>query len=196
MRVGTRANDVQSNSWVNVVSHGATSGAGTVPVSDGKIRILEIGHYSCPQCVTALGPLQRLHERFPDMQVIYATSTEGFWANRIIEPSVEAERLAQYYTEKLKVTFPIAIWQAPLKKNDDGGMTPDGEGPNFANYPMAGKPNIYIIDGKGRIRRVYIEAIDREREAGMASVIEFLQKEAGQTQASTTATAAAPTATP
>jgi hypothetical protein len=185
MRIGTRADDVQSNAWVNVAGPGKISGSHTRPMADGRIRILEIGHYSCPQCVTALGALQRIQDRYPGIQVVYATSTEGSWANRIIEPAVEVTRLTEYYTQKLNVTFPIAIWQAALKRTDDGGMLPEGEGPNFANYPMAGKPNIYIVDGKGRIRRVYIEAITREREAQIATVIEFLQKEAEQAVSST-----------
>jgi len=177
-RVGTKAQDIVSNAWVNYPKAGQISGADTMSLSDGKIHVLELGHYNCPQCIASLPALRNLQVQFPDIQVVYATATEGTWGNRLIEPDTEAANLTQFYTGKLNINFPIALWKAAKAENEDGGVTPENSGPNFANYPLAGKPNVYIIDGRGIIRRVYIEEITTAREHQIASLITFLTKEA------------------
>lgn len=176
-RVGTSAQDVVGNFWVNLTAPKAIAGDHTMSMSDGTIHVLEMGHYTCGQCIEALGTLQRLHDHFQAIRVVYATATEGSWANRLVEPSVEAQQLAVFYTDKLKVTFPISIWNGPLRPTDDGGMLPENSGPNFEHYPMAFKPNIYIIDGRGIIRRVLVGTITRDREVQMARLIAFLMRE-------------------
>jgi hypothetical protein len=42
---------------------------------------------------------------------------------------------------------------------------------------MSGKPNIYVIDGRGIIRRIFVGAVTRTREAQIGKLVEFLRKE-------------------
>jgi len=97
---------------------------------------------------------------------------------RLVEPAEEAAQLTAFYTHTIKVRFPISLWQGKKVPTDDGGMAPANAGPNFANYPIYGTPNIYVIDGKGRIRRIYVEGITPAHEAELATLITFLHKEA------------------
>jgi len=178
MRIGTRGDDIVGNYWVNMPNRTVNSGPLTVPVADGKIHIVDIGTYTCPGCRTAMVALQRIQDRFPSIQVVTVTWTIGYWANRLVEPEVEAERLKAHYTERLKIHYPISIWMGEKKPNVDGGITPEDEGPNVKNYPLEGKPNIYVIDGKGIIRRLYV-GLTRDDEAQLAQLLVFLQREAG-----------------
>jgi hypothetical protein len=47
---------------------------------------------------------------------------------------------------------------------------------NPDNYPQSSKPTFYILDGKGRIRRV-IGGYTRNLEENIAAIIEFLQRD-------------------
>jgi len=176
-RIGTPAQPIEGNCWVNLLAPGAGSGAHTIPVADGTIRILEMGHYNCGQCIAALQPLQRIQDQYPRSQVIYATATEGSWSNRVVEPDEEVPHLVEFYTQKLKIRFPISIWKEPLSPTEDGGRLPKSSGPNFDHYPLAFKPNIYVIDGRGIIRGVFIGVITPAREAQMATLVGLLDHE-------------------
>jgi thiol-disulfide isomerase/thioredoxin len=171
MRIGTTAHDIVGPTWVNL-----PGGPSVLSVRDGRIHVFELGHYSCPPCQQAMVTLQRVQDKFPDIRVVNATATEGTWGYRLVSPDTEVVKLAAYYTEQLKIRFPITIWPGPLRSSEDGGMLPESDGPNFENYPMAGKPNIYVIDGRGIIRRVFVGALTREREAQLVRLIEFLRR--------------------
>jgi len=176
-RIGTPAQPVEGNFWVNLSAPGSVSGPHTIPVADGTIRILEMGHYNCGQCIAALGPLQRIQDQYPRSQVLYATATEGSWSNRVVEPDEEVPHLVEFYTQKLKIRFPISIWKEPLAPTEDGGRLPKTSGPNFDHYPLAFKPNIYVIDGRGIIRGVFIGVITPAREAQMTALVGLLEHE-------------------
>jgi hypothetical protein len=188
MRVGTPAQAIEGNYWVNL----PRSDPFTMSVTDGTIHVLEVGHYSCGPCIAALGTLQRLQDRFPTARMVYATTTEGSWGYRLAEPAEETPHLVEFYTKQLKLRFPISIWQGPLQRNVDGGMTPDPSGgPNFTHYQLVSKPTIYVIDGRGIIRRVFVGGITPDREAQLATLITFLQREAATPSTASTPSAPA-----
>jgi hypothetical protein len=177
-----------SNYWVNR----PTTDSAVVPVTDGKIRLLEIFSYGCDGCVAALHGLQRIQGRFPTtVEAVATTFTMGVWANRFVSPDEEARRLHDYFVNNLKVSFPIAIWKWPKVQHEDGGYrlanndAPGGSlwgSPNMLHYPLIVKPTIYLLDGHGRIRRIFMGG-SREIEAQMLQAVEFLHREAQEHQA-------------
>jgi len=176
-RVGQRAPNLLGNYWVNVPSTGATRGVDSMVVTDGTLRVVELGDLGCGPCIASLPAMQRLQDRFPAMRSVFLTATMGAWSNRLVEPDVEAEKLRETYTQSLKVRFPISIWKGEKVRTEDGGFAPKNEGPNFANYPLLGTPTFYVIDGHGRIRRVIFGQLTPDRETQLASLIDFLSKE-------------------
>jgi hypothetical protein len=178
-RIGTKAQDIQGNYWVNLTKPGAGGiGAHAMRVAAGKITIMEVGSFTCPGCVTSLSALQRLQRRFPMIQTAFATWTLGSWSNRLVETTEEAEKLKEQFTQRNKITdVPISIWTCKKVVQEDDGLLPESAGPNLANYPMSGKPNFYVIDGKGVIRLVHLSGLDRDTETQFARTVEFLLKE-------------------
>jgi hypothetical protein len=176
-----------SNYWVNR----STTDSAVVPVNDGKIRLLEIFSYGCDGCVAALHGLQRIQARFPTtVQAVATAFTMGVWANRFVNPDEETRRLQDYFVNNLKVTFPIAIWKWPKVLHEDGGYRMADNvvsgsisyadiwaTPNGVHYPLISKPTTYLLDGHGRIRRIFLGG-SREIEAQMLAAVEFLHREA------------------
>jgi hypothetical protein len=174
--LGRLGEPLVSNYWVNR----PTTDSAIIPVNDGKIRLLENLSYGCDGCVAALHSLQRIQARFPStVQVIATTFTFGVWANRFVDPDEEAQRLQNYFVNDLKVTFPIAIWKWPKHPEGGDAYKPDGmwETPNGIHYPEFAKPTTYLIDGNGRIRRIFVGS-GRDIEALMLKTVEFLHREA------------------
>jgi hypothetical protein len=174
-RIGTQGQSLISNYWVNR----PTTDSADIPVNDGKIRLLEIFSYGCDGCLTALHSLQRIQQQHPGVEAVAAAFTLGAWANRLVTPEEEAEHLNKYFTKQLKITFPIAIWKWPRVLNPDGGTPTAGvwETPLIARYPNISKPTTFVLDGQGRIRRIFIGA-GRDVEEQMVATVAFLQREA------------------
>jgi hypothetical protein len=171
-RLGSVGAPLVSNLWLNR----ASPDSATVPVNDGKIRIIETGSTGCPACMMAMYGLQRLRDRFPEIEPVLLISTYGAWANRLVEPDQEAKELTNFFLNTAKLTYPVAIWKSPKARNADDGMTPRDAGPNFVNYPMFSKPIVWVLDGRGTIRQVFI-GFNRDTEAKVAQTIQFLQAE-------------------
>jgi len=194
-RIGTQGAPLMSNYWGNRPS----TDSAVIPVNDGKIRLIEVFSYGCDGCLFALHGIQRIQERFPkEVQGIATTFTFGYWANRPVSPEDEAQKLGNYFANELKVTYPVAIWKWAKVQHEDGGVrmasnvsgvdpktgtTWEAEDvwrtPNGINYPLAAKPTTYVLDGKGRIRRIFLGG-GREIEADMLRTVEFLLREAQQ----------------
>jgi len=180
LRIGTKAQNVEGNYWINM----PRSDSQTMSLSDGRIHVLDISNYTCTGCLVTMTRLQRVQDKYPAIQIVTATWTTGAWGNRLVSPEYEVEQLRQAYTGHLKIRYPITIWKGNKVVNEDGGLTPADGGPNLAHYPMVGKPNLYVIDGNGIIRRVYI-SFSPEDEAPMARLIEYLlHEQSGNTRAS------------
>jgi thiol-disulfide isomerase/thioredoxin len=180
--LGTQGVPLVSNYWVNR----PTTDSAVIPVNDGKIRLIENFSYGCDGCLSALHSLQRIQNRFPESVQAMATAfTLGYWANRLVPPDEEAQRLNDYFTKQLKVTFPVAIWKWKKVRKEDGGERLEQLNDNVwatpigLKYPILGKPTTFILDGQGRIRRIFIGG-GREIEPLMIDAVEFLQREAAQ----------------
>jgi hypothetical protein len=176
--LGTEGAPLLSNYWANR----PTTDSAVIPVNDGKVRLIEIFSYGCDGCLHVLHGLQRIQERFPEtVQAVATTFTFGYWGNRMVTPDEEATRLNDYFTRQLKVTYPVAIWKWGKVQKEDGGYRRDEDNiwatPNGINYPLIVKPTVYVLDGKGRIRRIFIGG-GRELEPEMIKTVEFLQREA------------------
>jgi hypothetical protein len=171
--LGQQRGDIYSNSWINA----ADTGAHTVSVNDGKIRVIEIGSHFCGICLQGLDGLQRIHDAFPQIETIFLTSTVGDWGNRLISPEEESKRLADLYKNRRKITLPIALWRQQQGINDDGEGVPVGDrGELFNRYPQLGKPQYYILDGSGTIRRAYT-TWSRDIEGRIVSAVRMLLNE-------------------
>jgi hypothetical protein len=178
--LGAQGKPLIANYWVNR----ATTDSAVIPVNDGKIRVVEIGTMSCPGCLTALQTLRRLKSKYEPIEVSFHTFTYGNWGNRLVTPDEEAQHLSDYFTNVAKVQFPIGVWKRPKSLNGDDGISPEEGylGGMFANYPLIDKPTMYILDGRGIIRRMVIGG-GREEERHLGASIEFLLKEQQATSA-------------
>jgi hypothetical protein len=164
--------------WVNRPTHDSAA----IGVADGKIRLVEDFSYRCDGCVVELHSLERLQRRFPGIQAMGVTHTLGFWGNRLAEPVEEARQIEDFLLHKIHLTIPVGIWLSPKVQGDDDGLAPEpSTRPNAANYPKVGKSCIWLLDGHGRIRRIY-ESAGRDVENDIARMIEFLQREAAVEQ--------------
>jgi len=175
-RVGEPGKPLSANYWAN---RGASHDSQSVAVNDGKIRVIEIGSFTCGGCIAAVPGMERLHQRYTGVEFDFMTFGTGVWGNRIVPPKEEAEHLADHFVNKLHATFPIGI-AMPLKHvatDDDGeAAVITTETWSDGYYPQTGKPTFYIVDGHGTIRRV-LAGYGRDLEGNIANIIEFLQKE-------------------
>jgi len=174
-RVGQEAQPLVSNYWVN---RGTTRDSQTVSVRDGKIRVIEIGYFGCGSCVAAVPALERLHQQYPGVEFVWMTHGDGIWGNRLVDPKVEADRLAEHFVKYLHATFPIGIAKPVWVPADDGGSTAEVQTPTWqaGQYPQSGKPTFYIVDAQGIIRRT-MGGFDRDVEKKLEGIIQYLQHE-------------------
>jgi hypothetical protein len=189
--LGAPGASLVSNYWVNR----PTTDSAVIPVNDGKIRLIEVLSFGCDGCVHALFSLQRIQDKYPNtVQAIGTTFTMGWWANRLVTPDDEAQRLHDYFAKQLKLTIPIAIWKWPKVRGPNGGDEPAGvwDTPNGISYPLYVKPTTYLVDGNGRIRRVFFGG-GRDLEEVMLQAVEFLLREAAAQAPSKTAASLVPT---
>jgi len=173
-KLGTRAAPLIAQYWLNRASHDSA----TVALDDGTIHLVEIAHTGCAPCVYELYALERMHRQFPAIAPALLTWTFGYWGNRLVEKEEEVQHLTEYFVANTKITFPVGIWAGPKVPNADGGVTPM-ESPNLKDYPLLGKPMLWVVDGKGVIRRVFT-GYDREIETQIVRTVEFLLREAKQ----------------
>jgi hypothetical protein len=187
--LGKPAAPVMAQLWINR----PTSDSATIAVNDGKIRILEVSDYACAACLQCLDGIERLHRAFPTAEVMFVTMTMGSWQNRLVEPAEEGQKLADFFVNFRKLTFPIGVVLRPKSLNVDGGMTPQSESPNELAYPHMVRPTFWVIDGNGKIRRILTGA-GENTEAQLARTVTFLQREASGAAATKTAMTAVPAA--
>jgi hypothetical protein len=167
--VGTIGRAVTSNYWINA----ADTSAHSVSVADGKIRLLEFGSTGCGPCVLMYSALQRMYETFPgQVEPIIVTSTNGVWGNRVVSLDYEAAEFKAWFLEDRKVRFPIALYKRATTATDYGDAMAE-DNPNYSHYLFLGKPTVYLLDGTGVIRRVFV-GYSRETEQHIADAIRYL----------------------
>jgi thiol-disulfide isomerase/thioredoxin len=174
-RVGAQAPPLIANYWVN---RGATRDSQSVAVNDRKIRVVEIGSFTCPGCMAAVPGLERLYQRYRGVEFTFMTSTQGWWGNRIIDAKDEADSLAKHFVNVARATFPIGIAMQRRVATDDGGSRTVESTPTWHadQYPQISKPTFYVLDGRGIVRRI-LTGYGRDLEENIANIVEFLQKE-------------------
>jgi thiol-disulfide isomerase/thioredoxin len=177
-RIGEQATSLSANYWVN---RGPGRDSQSVAVNDGKIRLVEIGSWTCTPCIAAVPALERLHQRFPQVEFNFMTAGVTVWGNRQVSPSEGAKRLADHFVDSLHATFPIGIaMPTRLVELEDGGqmLVLNSLTGARGHYPQTGKPTFYVIDGKGIIRTV-IAGYGRWLEEHLAKTLESVLKEGG-----------------
>jgi hypothetical protein len=165
-KLGRPAPAITANYWVNApVPHARSEDAPNSllkTLGDGKIRILEYGHFGCLGCVLALPKLDKLRERLPaNTETMYVTFGSGSWGATPCTPDEEAKHLTHFYTIQKKIKMPIALWIGERQKKVDGGTAQEGS-PSFRAYPLVGYPWFIVTDGKGIVRTMmmgYDEAL-------------------------------------
>jgi hypothetical protein len=171
--LGTPGHTLTAQLWLNRPARDSAE----VRVADGKIRIVDASGHDCPACLLSLDRLERLHRKFPNVDVMMMTWTTGYWGNRLLSPEDEGKALTEYFLNYRKLTFPIGIWLAKKATNRSGGVTPESRGPNPTNYKHTVRPTFFVLDGNGTIRRI-IQGNGDDMEAQLARTVTFLQREA------------------
>jgi thiol-disulfide isomerase/thioredoxin len=174
-RVGLPGTPILANYWIN---RGTSRAAQTVNVADGRIRVVEIGHFTCGPCMAAVPGLNRLHAKYPGVDFTFLTWTLGVWGNRIVDSKTECDRLADHFLNNVKASIPIGIAFTPRDSTPEGLWIPHPATQTFEekHYPQVTKPTFYVLDGKGIIRRVMF-GYDLDLEKNLGQIIEFLQRE-------------------
>lgn len=120
----------------------------------------------------------RLQKRFKDsgVEVMMVTRTIGSWGLEPVVPGPEEVKgLKDYYLNKHKINFPIAIWEGEKIAQEDGGMLP-APSPTWEAYKVWSTPQITLVDATGRMRQV-LASFDRDDEERVYQTVMKLLKE-------------------
>lgn len=107
------------------------------------------------------------------------TRTLGSWGlDPVVDGPAEVAGLSDYYMNKHKITFPIAIWEGPKVPQEDGGVLP-APSPTWEAYHVYLTPYIVVIDTNGKIRSV-MASFDRDDEERVYQTVMKVLKENGK----------------
>jgi hypothetical protein len=171
--LGTSGTPLIGSLWLNRPNRDSA----TMRVDDGKIRLITFATYGCPGCNKTLYDLQRVKAQFPKLETVWMTYTVGAWANRQVPPAEEAAHLTERFLTRMKIDFPIGIEYVPMVPNEDGGMSARDRGQNVAHYSVTGLTLTIALDGRGIVRRIFIQH-GREGEVQLIRTVQFLEREA------------------
>ncbi|NJD11890.1 MAG: TlpA family protein disulfide reductase [Gemmatimonadetes bacterium] len=164
--VGTPAAAITGELWLN-----PDGAAATVPVADGKVRLIQFTAHWCAPCRNSYPGMRRVAQRFAGqpVEVLFVTELYGSFEGR---PATEAEELAAdrvYYAQQ-QIPFRIAVNRLPQ-------AAPGTPGPRIPplnqQYRVGGIPQIMVVDQHGVIRQVVV-GWDRGNEQRLGSFIESL----------------------
>jgi thiol-disulfide isomerase/thioredoxin len=155
--LGRPAPSITAHYWVNTVrpvSSDSVFGAVTKSLDDGKIRIMEYGHYGCAGCRLALPKMERIRKRMPNNVEVWFVADEGdLWGATRCTPDEMAKHLTRYYVDRKGYGLPIALWMGPREADPDGGSL-IRESPMSAAYQFVGVPTFIVTDGQGLVRHI------------------------------------------
>jgi thiol-disulfide isomerase/thioredoxin len=176
--LGRKAPAITAHYWINTPPPSITDpkypGTEVKTLDDGKIRVIEFGHYGCPGCIAALPRMEQLKQRLPSSVEVWMVADEGdVWGATRCTPDEMVQHLTQFYVAKNGYTLPIAIWIGPRKPDSDGGTVLE-ESPTEKAYEFFSYPTFAVIDGKGIVRR-----ISASSEETLLSTVQYLLAEQG-----------------
>jgi len=153
---GHPAPPVVATHWFNQptpkIPAAGAPGARALPLTDGTIRIIGFGWFTCGACRRAMKHMQQDQTLLPrGVQLMYVEWTQGFWGSDLVEPAEEVEHLRHYWLDKKKYTFPFAIWAGPKDSTADGGLLPRAL-PTAKALRIDAGPTFIVVDGHGVIR--------------------------------------------
>lgn len=117
----------------------------------------------------------RLQDKFKDrnFHVMMVTNTVGSWGVQSVVPGPEeVAHLKDYYLNRHKIKYPIAIWEGQKKPTEDGGMLPE-KNVNYTNYSVYRTPFMCLVDAQGKIRQVIV-GFTRDHEERIATKVRLL----------------------
>jgi hypothetical protein len=182
--LGRPAPAIVANYWINTsppaVPDSANRGITTKALNDGKIRILQLGHYGCPGCLAALPGMERMRQDMPKNVEVWYVSGEGdTWGTTRVTPQEMVDHLRHFYVDRKGYSFPIAIYIGEREPDVDGGSVLTAN-PLFDLYGLAGFPTFVVTDGHGMVRHISLGF----SEARLRRSVRFLLAEAAHTEAS------------
>jgi hypothetical protein len=184
--IGQSAKPITSNYWINT----ADTTPHDLPLRDGKIRLIEFGSTSCWPCVQMYSGLQRIYDLLEHrVEPVIVTGTGSRWGNRVLPSAELAGKYKAWFLDERKISYPIALYKSPYQPaeygDDVGEYNPnysEGE-PGKHAYIFLGKPTVYLVDGAGIIRRVFV-GYSREMEQHIVLAARHLLTESSRTTSS------------
>jgi hypothetical protein len=174
--LGREAPAIEAQFWLNTdvpaTPSTSTPGAFKKTLADGRIRILEIGHYGCPGCLASLPRLERIRKTLAGAVETWFVTKEGDgWGATPCTPEEKMQHLKRFYDRK-GYTLPIAIWIGPREPDVDGGSLPK-KSPVVEAYQLIGTPTYVVTDARGIVRHIGLG----DSEAQLLRVARYLVAE-------------------
>jgi thiol-disulfide isomerase/thioredoxin len=194
--LGKKAPVITANYWWNTATPTTPSTearyATVKPLDDGRIRVIELGHFGCPGCLETLPKMEKLRKTAPqNVEAWYVTFGEGTWGATPCASPEMAQHLKHYYVERKGYGLPIALFAGERHELPDGGSTQD-DSPTFSAFSVVGYPWIVVTDGKGIVRHVSLGF----SEMLVTNAVKYLTAEAVRAGSAPAAAAGTVTATP
>jgi len=154
--IGRPAPGLVATHWLNQTPPSKTSTAAPnareLTLDDGTIRIIGLGWFGCPGCMSAMAKLQNDQHLLPKgVELLYYEWTLGSWGSDLVEPEEEVGHLKHYWIERKHYTYPISIWAGPKDSTQNGGLLPR-ESPTKVALNITEGPTFIVVDGHGIVR--------------------------------------------
>jgi hypothetical protein len=152
--VGTRAGTIRGDYWFNIPDPDHPP---IIP-TPGKVSLIEFFASDLRGGdASKLEELRRLHEKFPTLQIVLVTLTNGvFHQKNVIEhPETEADFIRQYFTDSLKIPGIVCVVKGTYRTVVGGHILPLANSV-FNNYDLDPRASLYdgrefLVNADGRI---------------------------------------------
>jgi hypothetical protein len=167
--IGKPAPPLTSNFWINAKD---TTGE-SLALAPGVVHLIYFFQPEIESVLPTLFGLLRVQARLgAGVDVIGIASLTGHWGMTFVDPPAEAERWRQYFTKELDVPFPIGLWVKDKVPTPWQGLLPP-RNPTFAAYHLPIPITLLVVDGQGRVRRLF--SLSREDEDDIVRYVNGLR---------------------
>jgi hypothetical protein len=167
--IGKPAPPLTSNFWIN----GKDTTGESRALAPGVVHLIYFFQPEIESVLPTLFGLQRVQARLgADVDVIGVASLSGHWGMTFVDPPAEAERWRQFFTRELVVPFPIGLWVKDKVPTPWQGLLPP-RNPTFATYHLPAPIALLVVDGQGRVRRLFF--MSREDEDDIVRYVSGLR---------------------